>query len=455
MAGLLSDLSLGSSALLAQQAGVDVTGRNTANVNTPGYQRENVDLASQLGSPLVGGVTANSVSRASDDLLSIRERAQASTSGSAQTLSASLNDLQNSLTPANNDLVQSIGGLFSSLGALQASPSDSALRTQVIQSAQALASSFNDASAVVSASIKNAESQMVPLAGSATGLAAQIAQANAALATSADPVLQDQRDLAAQKLASLTGAQARIDPDGQMRVSLPGGAMLVDGKRSATVTTSYSPTTGKMIVQTVVGNTKTDVTDQLDGQLGGLVSFRDGTAAQAQTQIDQLAYDLSSQLNAVHAAGVGLDGSTGNNLFTAPPAAVVGSAAGFAVDPNVLADPDKLASRTAGGGAGDDSGVSALLALRDQPLAAGGKRSFTDEAIHALGSVGSAAKSASDNLTLQNAKSETLASARDSVSGVSQQDELARLAQFQHAAEAASQYISVVNQLLDNLLQNL
>src|SRR5262245_1816841 len=124
MAGLLSDLSLGSSALLAQQAGVDVTGRNTANVNTEGYQRESVDLASQLGAPLVGGVTANSVSRASDDLLATRERAQASTSGRAQTTAASLSDLESGLSPANNDLAQALGGLFSSLGALQASPSD-------------------------------------------------------------------------------------------------------------------------------------------------------------------------------------------------------------------------------------------------------------------------------------------------------------------------------------------
>ena len=59
MAGLLSDLSLGSSALLAQQAGVDVTGRNTANLNTEGY------LA--VREPLRGFVTDSGYRKATEE----------------------------------------------------------------------------------------------------------------------------------------------------------------------------------------------------------------------------------------------------------------------------------------------------------------------------------------------------------------------------------------------------
>ena len=46
-------LALGSSAMMAQEAGVSVTGRNTANAGTAGYSRESVDLQSQLAAPLM------------------------------------------------------------------------------------------------------------------------------------------------------------------------------------------------------------------------------------------------------------------------------------------------------------------------------------------------------------------------------------------------------------------
>src|ERR1700704_2549597 len=44
MADLLSTLSLASRSLEAQHRGIEATGQNIANVNTPGYSRRVVDL---------------------------------------------------------------------------------------------------------------------------------------------------------------------------------------------------------------------------------------------------------------------------------------------------------------------------------------------------------------------------------------------------------------------------
>src|ERR1700744_856149 len=143
---LLDSLSLGSSALLAQQAGIAVTGRNTANVNTPGYQRESIDFEAQPGSPLVGGVTTGSAYRSSDDLLSAQERSQAGAGGYSSTLSTSLSSLESPPTGSdNNDLIDSISGFFSDVSKLQGSPTDSALRGQVVTDAGTIAARFNDA----------------------------------------------------------------------------------------------------------------------------------------------------------------------------------------------------------------------------------------------------------------------------------------------------------------------
>ena len=66
--GISGILSIGSKALLAQQKGIYVTGNNIANVNTPGYTRQRVNLSSDVpvnsGAGLVGtGVRATGVER--------------------------------------------------------------------------------------------------------------------------------------------------------------------------------------------------------------------------------------------------------------------------------------------------------------------------------------------------------------------------------------------------------
>ena len=46
MASLSSSLNISVSALLAEQAALNVTSNNVANANTPGYSRQRVDLES-------------------------------------------------------------------------------------------------------------------------------------------------------------------------------------------------------------------------------------------------------------------------------------------------------------------------------------------------------------------------------------------------------------------------
>jgi flagellar hook-associated protein 1 FlgK len=448
MGGLLSNLSLGSNALLAQQAGVSVAGRNTANINTVGYQRESIDLSSQPGAPLVGGVNASGARRSSDDLLSMRERLQAGAGGHAQVMAAQLDGLQTSLTNAN--VGQALSQFFASVNQLESGPTDPSLRTQTINAASKLAQQFNASAAAIAGAQNDADNQLKSLATTASQLAATIASANKQMVTSNDPVLADKRDQAAKDLANLVGGSARIDADGQMRFVLDNGAVLVDGDRAAQVTTTPDATLGNHLrVQLVDGTHTTDAMSGLGGQMGGLVSFRDGTAAQAATALDQLAADVATQVNAVHQANVGLNGATGLALFNGTTASTL------KVNPSLINDPNNLATRAPGMGVSDNQGASALLALRDQTLAGGGTSSFIDEAIRITSNVGVAAKNAADTSSLEEARSEMLASNRDSVSGVSQEEELAKLSQFQHAAEAATHFISTVNSLFDTIISQL
>ena len=74
MFNLLGSLDMASRAMQTQMTGVDVTGQNLANVNTPGYSRQTVDIQTSpdisTGIGMVGtGSTAVAIQQAVNSLL--------------------------------------------------------------------------------------------------------------------------------------------------------------------------------------------------------------------------------------------------------------------------------------------------------------------------------------------------------------------------------------------------
>lgn len=454
MAGLSGLLDLGASALLAYDSGTATVGRNLANVNTAGYARETLALSSELASPLVGGVRAGNPERIGDARLAARERLADGARGRADALASATTDLERRLTDGDA-LPGRLSALFSGFLALQGAPTDTTLRGEVVGRAESLAKTFGQAAGAIEAAQGDADQRLVDRATEATRLAGQIAKLNHAIATSADPVLVDQREQAGRQLASLTGADARIDADGMMRVTVGGGESIVDGTRASTFAAVRDPARGGHVrVDVVDGSHTRDVTSLVGGAMGADVTFRDQTAATAAADLDQLAFDLASQVNAAHRAGAGLDGVSGRDLFVAP-AAVAGAARALAVDPTVAADPRTLAAGAAGAGPGDATVAASIGALASATAAAGGTRTFQDEGIRVIGDVGVAARDATQTAEVEATRSDALAQIRDGLSGVSTEDELARLSQLQHAVESTTRFLSTVDGLLDHLIRTL
>ena len=457
MSGLLGLLGLGAGALTAQNAGVAVSGRNTANVNTEGYSQERVDLEALRGVPHVGGVLAGNPQRFADDLLSGRERQSDGARGRSSSMASALGGLETGLTSSEHiDIAQAIAALFGGITKMAAAPTDESVRGAVVSNARGLAGAFRANAAAIADARQDSDGRVKDLSTQATQLAATIASANHALSVDQDPVLLDKRDKAARELAKITGGQARVDNDGKMRFVAAGGVVLVDGDRAAKLRAVPDTTLANHSrIEVVDGNHVDDVTTRLDGgKLSGEISFRDGVAAQAAASLDQLAFDFASRSNAVHRGNAALDGSTGHDLF-AQPATVLGAAAAFAVDAGVDANPRLLAAAAAGAPAGSNAGALALLDLRDQKIPGGASRTAIDEAIHFVGSIGAATSDATSASEFDSTHADVLAGLRDSLSGVSLEDEMARLAQFQRAAEAATRFVSTVDSMLQNLIQNL
>ena len=240
-----------------------------------------------------------------------------------------------------------------------------------------------------------------------------------------------------------------------MRFVLDGGAVLVDGGRAAQLTATADPATGLSRLEVVDGGARRDVTSAIGGgSLGATLQFRDQTVAQVSSQLDQVAFDVTTSLNSVHTANAGLDGVAGRPMFT-PLTQVAGAASAIAVDPALAADSRLLALGTPGAGPGDNRGGLALFALGSQQVASGGTRTLGDAALDIVSGVALAGADARGAVTRDGIVAEHLAGLRDSLAGVDTQEELTNLARFEHASTAMAKVVTTIDGMLGSLIERL
>lgn len=441
MPDLLSLLSFGSNAIASTNANIGVTSNNIANANTDGYSRQNADAS---GTPV----------RVSDNLLSGRIQTAAGSLAMSQAFADALSELEGSLT-SGGSLDEQVGNMFSKVSAASAAPTDSTSRDAVVAAARALVGGIQRRAASMATARKEADARIRDHAVSATSLAKQLAAANTAVAKGGGANASDARDKIAKQLGQLVGGQARIDHDGQMRYVLDGGAVLVDGRRAAAMTTTTDKTTGMSKVEVIDGGSRRDVTSAIaGGAMGAQLAIRDQTIPQVSGKLDQLAFDVTTSMNAVHTANAGLDGVTGRAMFT-PLTQVAGAASQMAVDPALDADSKLLALSAPGGGPGDNRGALALFALGTQNVASGGTATLGDASLDIVSGVALSSADAQGSVTRDSLVSDHLSALRDSLAGVDAQEELTNLARFEHASSAMTKVVSTIDNMLGSLIQNL
>jgi flagellar hook-associated protein 1 FlgK len=194
-----------------------------------------------------------------------------------------------------------------------------------------------------------------------------------------------------------------------------------------------------------------DITNQqTGGKIGGLLALRDGALAGYHTRLDQLAYDVATQVNALHVTGFDGTGAPGGNFF-APPAAVAGAAAALSVDAAVVADSGRVAgSGTAA--VGDNQVARAIAGLRDSRVMSGGTATAAEAWAGFVYEVGSDVRSAETSSGTHDQIVRQLERLRDQQSAVSLDEEAANLMRYQRSYEASARYFTTIVDTLDTLM---
>jgi flagellar hook-associated protein 1 len=454
MGTLTSLLDISREALLADQVALNVTASNVANQNTAGYTNEVVsfqsaDAVTLSGSTYGSGVTANVVSQR-DRVLEQRVQQQTQTQAQSGALESALQQVQNifglsstSTSASSTQLGTDINSFFSALSVLTSNPSDTATRQSVLSAANTLAGDFNSAANQLTQVSSSLNQQVVGDVSQVNSLTTTIASLNAQIASispDADAgTLEDQRQLAIARLSQLVGLDQISTPQNGITLTTSSGALLVSGNQSFSMGTTQVGGNTNILA----GDPPHDVTSNLTGgALGGFLQARDTELPAYSSALDSLAYAIGNQVNQQNEQGVDSSGNPGQAIFTLP-TSQTGAAAAIQVLPT---SPAAIAAAAPSEGSAGNGNATALANLATENIV--GNQTASGFLASFLGQIGSDTAAATTDNTAQQATLTQLTTQRDSLSGVSLDEEASNLTQYQRSYQAASQVFTIVDSLM-------
>ncbi len=469
MPSLSSGIQIALQAVLAHSQSIETIEHNVANANTKGYHRQTARLGSTGQTPIYNtdygaggggsvhgtGVTVEQIQRYSLEFFDTRFRSATADAKSSALQKQTLDQLEATLSETSTDgVLPRLDDFFSNWQALASDPNNVSLRANVMNQAGELTNSLNRRAQQLIQLRSDQDSAVTSRVDEVNRTASKIAELNGeitrVLSTNEQPNdLLDQRDLMLDRLSELTGATSSIQADGRAIVSI-GGHVLVTGNTALELTTRPD---GNNLSQ-VVWKDNTQPLNVSSGELSGILKIRDQVIPQQQTALDKIASGLVSGVNALHKTGFGRDGSTGNNFFD--PTAT----SALSIKLNAGLTAEKLAVASAAGEAGNSVIASAISALKDANLVAANGAAAPNQTLHQfyaaqIVDLGLTVQRAKDGSAHQATVANSLGAQRDSVSGVSLDEEAAEIMKSQKAYQAAAKIMTVYDDLMDRIINGM
>lgn len=466
-------MNVGVNALQTAEQALSVIGNNIANASTPGYTVETANVSEATPYPPLPSSTApivagqigqgsivSSVGRQVSPYYNTLVQDNQTNYNGQNTLLNNLNQIQGVIGDLAGTGIQSaIDSFFTSWQTLSTQPDSKAARQTVIQQAQNLANTFTTTQNQLTTVINNLDQnisdtnagQVAQVNGYANQLNDLNKQISAITNTGQNPnQLLDQRDTVLNNLAKLGNMSYSQNTDGSMSVTF-GTVQIVSASTGTSSTTPFTATNAQQLTSgSIWANEQSISTAQnVIQQLGTL----QGAIADSVNSQQQAGYQLGSST-----PGTALFTVTTQNVTTASgnvttPVESIALAAGLTTN--------QLAAAQTPNVTGDGSNATAIAALQNSttlsdntpttPVALGATpNDYYASIVSGIGAQTAAvqAQQQTANSLLQQAQT-----MQQSVSGVNQNEELAKMVQFQNMYTAASKFISIQDQMLQNLIQ--
>lgn len=469
MAGLIGGLLNAAKSLAAQEVGVQVAGKNLANVNNPEYARQRVILGDRvmvdgkLG-PVGSGVEALGIKHIRDQFLDATVTREKAITSSLEAQRSALDRAEANLGEqidrsgdsafvgdtgrAANGIAGAIGEFFTAFDHLSASPSDNGAKQVLLNKAEGLVDKFNFADRRLQGVQNDLTSEVATAVDSVNSVLKQIADLNGAIAQfevgnpGSALELRDQRQARLEELATYMDFEARVIPGGAGQIQVvtrdtTGTDVMLVNKTAVMGGLSFDG------VQ-ISGGAPATVLGLQGGSLNGHLTARDGMLQQLRDDLKVAADQITTAVNAAYSP-------TGGSFFQASPATGL-----LALDPG-LSFSTLRTTATADAGANEIALAISGIARKSFSTGSGDLIEGTIGAFYnrMVSGLGQSLAGLDAKIGDQEIVQKMLTSQRDAVSGVSMDEEMADLMRFQRSYQASARVVRVMDELLDGLVNGL
>jgi len=467
MGGLFNTLEIASSSLLASRAGIETAGVNISNVNNPGYARQRVIVEPRRDPTGAGaGVEVVGVKSLRDSILDEQLIRESSNKAYLENFQRTLQIGQvplgqqidrQSATPEADSAARNLGGqmaiasgfseFYNALQTVSVSPTSIPDRQVLLLKAGQLTDKFNSVEARFTSLRSDLNTDLnnrIKQANQLIDLTSRAAMDNTSVSSNGGGIAKDTLQMRLEELGAYSSIKTQFDEEDRITVSIDGVDVIKDNLVVGEIEGALDADGG---VQVSVRNSDSDSTAKLTGQgsIQGLIEARDTVLQDLRQDINLMAAKLIEGINSVHKPGVSLDGSTGADFFTGT------DASNIAVNAALIADLNKI-QLSADTDEGDNTIAGNLLKWLESPQEGLGKVTVAQHYNEAVASYGQELANINNRLADQEVISHTLTQMRAGVSGVSLDEEMSSLIQYQRAYQASAKLISTINDLFQTIL---
>lgn len=491
-------IELAKRTLFAQQSAINTTGHNIANANTEGYSRQTVNFSamnpmeppgmnkSTMPGQLGQGVTVDSIQRARDTFVDAQYRNESQTLGDLSIQQETYSKLESIFNePSESGMRASVDQFWASWQDLSRNPDNLTARSVVKESAVAMVDAFKYTDAKLSELKTDLQTSANMKAHEANTMLEQIEKLNKdivhieSLGTDNANDLRDQRDLLTDKLSKLMNINVKEQSNGSYNITLTDGQTLLDqnGVKRVGQDVALDSITGGEIggINKSINEVIPEFQEQLDAMVQGLLYGKMSIEVPAGSNLaDGSSYGQNTVIevegiNGLHKLGWTLNqGAVGGmDLFTSKENFT--SIQNLQVNPDIISNLSNIATsmrtEVVNGqpqvlkGNGDIA--LAIGKIRDAVTTfetASGKirtGNFDDNFRSVIGDLGVKAQEINRRVVNQESIINSVSNRRDSIVGVSIDEEMANLVKFQHAYTATARMMTAVDEMLDTIINRM
>ncbi|MGE0377911.1 MAG: flagellar hook-associated protein FlgK [Planctomycetaceae bacterium] len=318
----MSSLQVAVFAMRASQAALQTIGNNLANVRTPGYHRQLVELTDRTpqiidGLSLGKGVEVAQIRRLRDDALEAVLLQATADQGQQTARLDTLRQIESLLTPGQGTLHAEVQNFFNKWDLLAAEPAEGVRRRDVLQSAGQIANEINSLSRILDdlklglrSELESAVAEVNTLSKGVASLNREILIAETRGVTPND--LLDQRDQLVSRLAGLIDADV-VNAGATKGVRLANGEALITTSAKEIALDVDALGSARVFVEGF--NEPVQLTS---GRLAGLVESNNVLIQRVKDQLAEVTSSLIHAVNSVHATGFGAGAGATQLLSTRP-----------------------------------------------------------------------------------------------------------------------------------------